>query len=82
MQASLVSMTPVMRASLVSFTLVMHHQNFESSLVSLKEQSVKKQSISRYYSQKRPFNIKKSHTTSIKLSTLLVSLTPAKHQNN
>jgi hypothetical protein len=33
-----------------SFTPVMHHQNFESSPVSLTEQSVKKQSISRYYS--------------------------------
>jgi hypothetical protein len=82
MQASPVSMTLVMHASPMSFTPAMHHQNFESSLVSLKEQSVKNNLSVDITPQKRPFNIKKSHTTSIKLWTLPVSLTPAKHQNN
>jgi hypothetical protein len=36
------SFAGINNASPVSFTPLMHHQNFESSPVSLKEQSVKK----------------------------------------
>jgi hypothetical protein len=79
MEALPVSLTPVMHASLVLFTPVMNHQNFESSPVSLQEQSAKNNLSVDITPQQCPFNIKKSNTTAVKLLTLPVSLTPVKH---